>query len=695
MEWFYNNIIESALSLGVFTLVYWLFLRKETRLKANRIYLLVALFVSTLLPYITFNINYVYNVPNTIQAPATTDLQTNLLETITVVTNGIPQRVGAAWMAIEPLAWIYGIGGLLVLVMVVIGLIQLFSMVLQNRKYNLKRVRLIISGKDVSPYSFFNFIFIHRELPRQTNWKAIVYHELEHVRQGHSLDILFVDAMMIFQWFNPFYWIIRRLVQENHEFLADRAVLNRGSISTGQYKQLLLSQAMGGAPLMVSNFFSVKTIQKRFKMITNYSNKKPSFLKYGSVVALALLLCMLFAVQINTRATVVAQPIENQVIADEAVRFEQTEVLEIEPTIQRDSVKVEKNTDEVFVVVEDMPEFPGGEDSLRRFINRNVMYPVAAAENGIQGKVYITFVVGKDGKVELPKVARGVDPMLDAEALRVVSTLPAWKPGLQKGKAVRVSYTVPINFSLGNESSDNTIAPSTSKAVDPNDVFMVVEQRAEFPGGEDSLRSFISRTVKYPVAAAQNGIQGRVVISFIVGKDGKVELPTVVRGVDPSLDTEALRVVRAFPTWIPGKQGGKPVRVRYTVPINFNLGKESSENTTAPTTPNADDPNQVFVVVEQMPEFPGGLNALRTFINSTVRYPVEAAKKGAQGKVYVRFIVGKDGSIESPEIARGVDPYLDAEGLRVVGSLPKWKPGRQKGQPVRVSYTVPINFQLQ
>jgi TonB family protein len=570
MEWFYNNIIESALSLGVFTLVYWLFLRKETRLKANRIYLLVALFVSTLLPYITFNIDFVYNVPNTIQASEATNLQTNLLETITVVTNGIPQRVGTAWMAIEPLAWIYGIGGVLVLAMVVIGLIQLLSMVLQNRKYNMKRVRLIISGKDVSPYSFFNFIFIHRELPRQTNWKAIVYHELEHVRQGHSLDILFVDAMMIFQWFNPFYWIIRRLVQENHEFLADRAVLNRGSISTGQYKQLLLSQAMGGAPLMVSNFFSVKTIQKRFKMITNYSNKKPSFLKYGSVVALALVLCMLFAVQINTRATIVAQPIENQVISDEAVRSEQTEVLEIEPAIQRDSVKVEKNTNEVFMVVEDMPEFPGGEDSLRSFINRNVKYPVAAAEKGIQGKVFISFIVGKDGKVELPKVARGVDSSLDTEALRVVSLLPTWKPGLQKGKAVRVSYTVPINFRL-NDSSENTTAPTTPKTVDPNQVFMVVEDMPEFPGGENALRTFINTNVQYPVAVAENGIQGKVFVEFIIGKDGKVESQKIARSVDPALDAEALRVVGSLPKWKPGMQKGQPVRVSYTVPINFQL----------------------------------------------------------------------------------------------------------------------------
>ena len=104
---------------------------------------------------------------------------------------------------------------------------------------------------------------------------------------------------------------------------------------------------------------------------------------------------------------------------------------------------------------------------------------------------------------------------------------------------------------------------------------------------------------------------------------------------------------------------------------------------------------QVFFIVEDMPEFPGGMAALQKFIAQSIKYPVIAQENGIQGKVFVNFVVNTDGSVTNAKIARGVDPSLDKEALRVVMSLPKWKPGRQGGKPVRVSYTVPINFQLQ
>jgi len=122
-------------------------------------------------------------------------------------------------------------------------------------------------------------------------------------------------------------------------------------------------------------------------------------------------------------------------------------LIDVAPVIKAKE-EVEEETSEVFFIVEDMPEFPGGEMALRTYIANSIKYPVIAQENGIQGKVYVTFVVGKDGKVSNATIARGVDASLDKEALRVVNTLPKWKPGKQRGKPVNVSYTVPINFVL-------------------------------------------------------------------------------------------------------------------------------------------------------------------------------------------------------------------------------------------------------
>ena len=109
-------------------------------------------------------------------------------------------------------------------------------------------------------------------------------------------------------------------------------------------------------------------------------------------------------------------------------------------------VPVEDEEAQVFFVAEEMPEFPGGELALRERINQLVKYPDIVRRNGIQGKVYVNFIIDKEGRVIRPRIERGVAPSLDKEALRVVSSLPRWKPGKEKGKAVKVSYTVPVNF---------------------------------------------------------------------------------------------------------------------------------------------------------------------------------------------------------------------------------------------------------
>jgi len=143
--------------------------------------------------------------------------------------------------------------------------------------------------------------------------------------------------------------------------------------------------------------------------------------------------------------------IDDDVQLDEEFEFESTEadkmtIIDAMPVIEKEETKEEEA--EIFVIVEDMPEFPGGEVALRRWIANNIKYPVIAAENGIQGRVYVQFVVDRDGSISNAKIARGIDPSLDQEALRVVNSLPKWKPGMQRGKPVRVSYTVPINFQL-------------------------------------------------------------------------------------------------------------------------------------------------------------------------------------------------------------------------------------------------------
>jgi len=226
-----------------------------------------------------------------------------------------------------------------------------------------------------------------------------------------------------------------------------------------------------------------------------------------------------------------------------------------------------KKAKTVFRVVEEMPVYPGGEIALRKDISEAVKYPESAKKQGISGKVYVSFVVDEKGKITDSKIARGVDPALDKEALRVMTLLKTWTPGKQRGEAVAVEYTVPIKFALDGDSK--TI--NESSAQKENMVFLIVEDMPVFPGEEDGLKAFIMNNVKYPDDAKKEKIEGKVFVTFIVGKDGKVSDAKVERGVHASLDTEALRVINSSPDWTPGKQRGKAVAVRYTVPIQFAL----------------------------------------------------------------------------------------------------------------------------
>lgn len=233
----------------------------------------------------------------------------------------------------------------------------------------------------------------------------------------------------------------------------------------------------------------------------------------------------------------------------------------------------------------------------------------------------------------------------------------------------------------------------------------------EFPdGGMSALMEYLSKNIKYPEAAMKKGTQGRVTVQFVVEKDGSITNVKILRGIDPELDKEAIRVISAMPKWKPGTQRGEAVRVRFTVPVMFRLTEDKTPVKYAPIESKIDEmvvvgyapkgttaPEEgtVFEVVEQMPEYPGGMPAMMEFIGKNIKYPVAAQKAKIQGRVTIQFIVNTEGNIINPRVLRSADPLLDAEAIRLTTIMPKWKPGMQRGQAVNVKYTVPIMFRLQ
>ncbi|MDN5287678.1 MAG: TonB family protein [Mucilaginibacter sp.] len=223
---------------------------------------------------------------------------------------------------------------------------------------------------------------------------------------------------------------------------------------------------------------------------------------------------------------------------------------------------------------------------------------------------------------------------------------------------------------------------------DPNQVFTSVELVPEFPGGLDKLGAYLGKTIHYPALARENGTQGRVIITFVVEKDGSLSDVKVTRGIGSGCDEEALRVMKNSPKWKPGIQNGRFVRVQYSIPISFTLDPNSGPADTAKRD------GRVFTSVEQVPQFPGGLMAFGRFLSSSIKYPKADFDNGTQGRVIVTFIVEQDGALSNIKITRGISEGLDNESLRVLKNSPKWQPGIQNGKPVRVQYSVPVSFTL-
>ena len=241
-----------------------------------------------------------------------------------------------------------------------------------------------------------------------------------------------------------------------------------------------------------------------------------------------------------------------------------------------------------------------------------------------------------------------------------------------------------------------TYAPQPKEAAQ-GEVFLVAEEEAMFPGGMEAMMKYLQENIKYPEQAKNNGVQGRVIVQFVVNKDGSISNDTVVRSVDPLLDAEAIRVVRNMPNWTPGKQRGEAVRVRFTLPVTFRLdgGAESKPAEVKQVVKAPTQGEEIFNVVEEQPIYLGGHEALMKYIQQNIKYPKEAQEQGKQGRVIVQFVVEKDGSITDAKIVRSADPQLDAEALRIVNAMPNWTPGKQRGEPVRTYFTIPVTFRLQ
>ncbi|HKM44314.1 MAG TPA: TonB family protein, partial [Dysgonamonadaceae bacterium] len=396
------------------------------------------------------------------------------------------------------------------------------------------------------------------------------------------------------------------------------------------------------------NNFNVSQLKQRIIMMNSKKSPLRKLAKYLSVLPLALLLI--------TANSVYAQ-------------------------------QNEKNSDKIYKAGKMLPEFPGGPESLTKFFNDNITYPKEAKEKGIKGQVVSSFIVRKDGSIARPQIVQSVAPSLDTETLRVINAMPKWIPYKEESDIVGIEYTLRFTFDI-NDNKDASwvkiIGVDILGKEEKDETFVIGFKANDKKEKNDVVaRGYGSMRDATPQAFADKFGDGN---PLIIVDDVKMEKGFDVNSIKPD-DIESISVLKdASAKASYGNEGEDGVIVIVTKPSY--RGK-----TTAPQI-SKDAPDEVFVVVENQPEYPGGMEALMKFLSENIRYPVEAMKSGKQGRVITSFIINKDGSISDIKIVRGVDPLLDAEAIRVIEMMPKWKPGTQRGQNVNVRFTMPVVFRL-
>lgn len=487
-------LLKVNIAIALFLLFYRLLFSGDTFWKARRIYLISSVLIAFAYP--------VFSLQSWVsESPVLRGLAVEYVELQEFVVTPTAAVV-VPWKDI--LLGIYLAVALLLMIRILIQLTSIVKLKLQSQQLFLQGLTVRKLNGEITPFSFFGTIYLNPDLHSEEETSQILTHELTHVLQWHSLDVVLAELLCVLFWMNPFVWLLRKEIRQNLEYLADDRVVSSGVDSRHyQYHLLRLSCQLPGYQL--TNKFNISPLKKRIRMMNQPRSSKTTALKYLLIAPLSFSLVVLSNAEALASSLVELMPatvtelmpasVAEKVTETKAETKVATPELPVKEIIEQKKEEPQKTTkintvepvssdpsklqeltvvayppvetpqkddDPVFTVVEEMPQFIGGDQALFKYLANSVKYPVAAQQKGIQGRVICQFVVDRDGKVTEPAIVRGVSHELDAEAIRVVQSMPVWKPGMQKGKAVRVKYTLPINFRLQGK-ADETPATALQK----------------------------------------------------------------------------------------------------------------------------------------------------------------------------------------------------------------------------------------
>ncbi|MDM8309635.1 M56 family metallopeptidase [Phocaeicola barnesiae] len=547
MGTFLVYILKSSLCLALFYLFYRLLLSKETFHRFNRIALLGVMLISCLLPLVRVTVDRA-TVVNTSVMLVEEDMLMYPWEMQTVV----QEEAAFPWR--EWLVAVYFLGILFFLLRNFLSLGYVFYLIRHSRCQRMENgICLVVHQEGFAPFSWMKYIVIS-QTDLDENGTDILIHEEAHIRNRHSLDLLLVELCVWLQWFNPAAWLLKQELQNVHEYEADEAVLRRG-IDAKRYQMLLIKKAVGARLYSIANSFNHSSLKKRITMMIRKKSNPWARAKYLYVLPLAAVTVAAFA------RPEISEPL------DEISSVKVNDLSAITGNNSPENLSVASNS--------------AADVTLKMKVTDQTGSPIVGASVLIVNSTSGT-LTDLEGNFTL-KV--GDDQRISVSYIGMKSVELSVKECLEKQiKEVRLTSDADSGpqLTVVSQSSESASqkAPqhnTTSEPQNTEEVFMVVENMPEFPGGLNACLKFLADHVAYPKEAAEKKIQGRVIVQFVVMKDGSIANARVIRSVDPLLDAEALRVIGLMPKWKPGTQRGQAVNVKFTMPITFRLDKDSTD----------------------------------------------------------------------------------------------------------------------
>lgn len=522
---FFIYSVKVAVCLALFYLFHKLLMSRDTFHTFNRFAILSMMLLSLVLPLVHLSLD----------SGAGINRGTVVLEGLvaqTVVDDG-GNGVGEGMTLTQVLLAAYVLGVVLFVGKALLSVGSLLRLIRRARCVEVRNgIRIYTMQGDISPFSWFRYI-IMSEKDWQENRREIVLHEMAHIRRCHSMDVAVCNMMIVFQWYNPAAWLLKRELQTVHEYEADEAVLSAGVDAT-HYQMLLIRKAVGERLFSMANNLNHNSLKKRITMMKIKRTNPMQKAKIAFVLPLAAMTVAAFASQkvenlsekVEQESEAFSSVSDNPVVraVGETARVAAVKVQEDKALEEASSMAMAKDTAEVKTgkefpcIPETFPQFPGGHIALFEYLSKNIKFPKSKENEDVKVRVVTTFTVEKDGSITDAKIVRSQGEAFDNEALRVINGMPKWIPGMQNGKAVSVKYTLPITFST----TDGDKKIKSVRTIDMNDnggkypEGKVVSRKAEMFSSEDFVL-----VVNGKVVEALNGIKPSDIEKVDVKKDAE------------------------------------------------------------------------------------------------------------------------------------------------------------------------------